>query len=176
MARDARASHHPGAVLAGRVPPAGTFLLLYLWPFIEQKLTGDRAGHELLDRPRNRPVRTAVGTGVLSFCLVLFGAGSQDVIAQHLGVSVFQVKHTFQALTIVVPAVVALVAWKWCSDLAAADRHAATGPSLWPPAPGAAPPVPPAPRRGLRERLERVATVASIIGGVAVAVRGRRAR
>jgi quinol---cytochrome-c reductase cytochrome b subunit len=171
-------AHHtiPELFWPGVLLPAGTFVLLYLWPFLERKVTRDRAAHELLDRPRNRPVRTAIGTGVLSFYLVLFGAGSQDVIAQHLGVSIFQVNHTFQALTVVLPVFVAAVTWKWCSDLRAEDRRTGTGPALWPPAPGAAPPAPPAPRHRLRERLERVATLAGIIGGVAVAVRGRRGR
>ena len=48
----------------------------------------DRAEHHLLDRPRDRPVRTAIGVGVLTFYTVLTLAGGQDIIAQHLGVSI----------------------------------------------------------------------------------------
>ena len=33
--------------------------------------------HHLLDRPRDRPVRTAIGTGVLTFYIVLFVAGGR---------------------------------------------------------------------------------------------------
>jgi ubiquinol-cytochrome c reductase cytochrome b subunit len=161
----------PGVVL-----PAGTFLLLYLWPFIEKRLTGDKRAHELLDRPRNRPVRTAVGTGVLSFYLVLFGAGSQDVLAQHLGVSVEQVNHTFQALIFAIPIIVAAVTWKWCSDLAAEDTRLGTGPALWPPVPGA--PVA-ASQRSLRETLERVggriAGAGAVVWALRLATRRRRA-
>ena len=69
----------PGVVL-----PGITFGLLYLWPFIEARVTHDRDSHHLLDRPRDRPVRTAIGTGVLAFYIVLFVAGSQDIIAQKL--------------------------------------------------------------------------------------------
>ena len=48
----------PGVLLAGV-----TFVLLYAWPFLEARFTGDHAEHHLLDRPRDRPVRTALGVG-----------------------------------------------------------------------------------------------------------------
>ena len=56
----------PGIVL-----PGVTFALLYAWPFIEARVTGDRLEHHLLDSPRERPVRTAIGVGVLTFYIVL---------------------------------------------------------------------------------------------------------
>ena len=34
------------------------------WPWLERRLTGDRALHNLLDRPRDAPRRTAIGVGV----------------------------------------------------------------------------------------------------------------
>ena len=37
------------------------FTLLIVYPFIEKKLTGDDAHHNLLQRPRDAPVRTAIG-------------------------------------------------------------------------------------------------------------------
>jgi ubiquinol-cytochrome c reductase cytochrome b subunit len=104
----------PGVVL-----PALTFLLLYAWPFIEARVTHDRAEHELLDRPRDRPVHTAIGTGVLAFYVVLFGAGSQDIFAQHLNAAIPTVDRTFRVLLFVAPVVVAAVTWKWCRDLSA---------------------------------------------------------
>jgi ubiquinol-cytochrome c reductase cytochrome b subunit len=165
----------PGAVLPGL-----TFLLLYLWPFIEARVTGDHADHELLDRPRNRPVRTAIGSGVLGFYVILFVAGSQDIFAQHLDAPISIVNHTFQALLIIVPVLVAGIAWKWCHDLAAEDARLSTGPPDWPPAPGAI-------GRGNRPRrptllnrlaesrqLRRAWAVLSIIAGIAVALTGRR--
>jgi ubiquinol-cytochrome c reductase cytochrome b subunit len=155
----------PGVVL-----PAGTFLLLYLWPFIERRFTGDNRPHELLDRPRNRPVRTAIGTGVLSFYLVLFLAGSQDIIAQHFDVSVVGVNHTFQALLFVVPIIVAIVTWKWCHDLSDEDMRIETGPSNWPPGPTGVPPAAP-PRAGA---LKRLVNAAAGLGAIVVALRGRR--
>ena len=88
-----------------------------MWPFIEARVTGDHRNHELLDRPRERPVRTAIGTGVLTFYIVLFGAGSQDIFAQHLNASIPDVNRTFRVLLLVAPLAVAGITWKWCHDL-----------------------------------------------------------
>src|SRR3954452_4974534 len=119
----------PGVVL-----PGVTFGLLYLWPFIEAFVTRDRTEHHLLDRPRNRPVRTAIGVGVLTFYVVLFVAGSQDIIAQKLHVSIPPVTLTFRVLVFVLPVLAAFVARKLCHDLSAADRRLAEEtPALWPP-------------------------------------------
>ena len=87
-----RSVQRPGAVLArGRVCPGITFTLLYLWPFLERRVTHDHAEHHLLDRPRDRPMRTALGVGVLAFYVVLLLAGAQDIFAQHLDVSILTV-------------------------------------------------------------------------------------
>ncbi|MDQ1461003.1 MAG: ubiquinol-cytochrome c reductase cytochrome b subunit [Actinomycetota bacterium] len=103
----------------GVVVPGLTFALLYAWPFIEARVTHDRTDHELLDRPRTRPGRTAIGAGVLTFYLVLMGAGSQDIFAQHLDAPITTVNRTFQVLLFVAPIVVALLTWKLCRDLTA---------------------------------------------------------
>jgi ubiquinol-cytochrome c reductase cytochrome b subunit len=105
----------PGVAL-----PTVTFGLLYLWPFLERRVTRDVDAHELLDRPRDRPVRTAAGAATISFYVVLFAAGSQDIIAQKVGVDIPVVVSTFRAMLFVVPPLVAALAWKLCHDLAEA--------------------------------------------------------
>ena len=57
------------------------FALLIAWPFIEAKVTGDRAHHNLLQRPRDVPVRTAIGAMAIAFYMVLTLAAMNDVIA-----------------------------------------------------------------------------------------------
>jgi len=103
----------------GVVVPGVTFALLYAWPFLEARVTRDRVDHQLLDRPRDRPGRTAIGVGVLTFYLMLMVAGSQDIFAQHLDAPIATVDRTLQVLLFVAPIVVALIAWKWCHDLTA---------------------------------------------------------
>jgi len=86
--------------------PGITFLLLYLWPFLEQRFTGDRLPHDLLDRPRDRPVRTGLGAAALTFYGVLFIAASNDVIAKLFKVPVTGVTWLFRILVVVLPPVI----------------------------------------------------------------------
>ena len=122
----------PGVLL-----PGITFGLLYMWPFIERRLTHDNADHHLLDRPRERPLRTAFGVGTLTFYVVLFVAGSSDIGAQKLGIAIPTLIRVLQVLVAVLPMAAALLTWKLCRDLSGADelettkeriRHARSGP------------------------------------------------
>jgi ubiquinol-cytochrome c reductase cytochrome b subunit len=107
----------PGVLLPGL-----TFGALYAWPFIEARVTRDRRAHELLDRPRDRPVRTAIGVGVLSFYVVLLLAGGQDIFAQHLHVSITSVLHAFQIGLVAAPVFTALLTYKLAKDLRGSDE------------------------------------------------------
>jgi ubiquinol-cytochrome c reductase cytochrome b subunit len=109
----------PNAFWPAIVLPGITFTILMMWPFIEQRLTGDREDHQLLDRPRDRPKRTALGAAVLSFYFVLFGASATDVLANYLNVSLNAVLTSFQVLVFVVPIVTYPVALKICRELQA---------------------------------------------------------
>ncbi|MDQ3897041.1 MAG: cytochrome bc complex cytochrome b subunit [Actinomycetota bacterium] len=106
--------------------PGITFGLLYLWPFIERRLTGDTAEHHLLDRPRERPARTALGAGVFTFYVVLFIAGSSDIGAQKFVVAIPTFTRVLQGMVVILPVVVALITWKVCHDLNGADELEAT--------------------------------------------------
>ncbi len=112
----------PNAFFPGALLPGVTFGLLYAWPFLEAKVTGDRQEHHLLDRARDRPVRTAIGAGVLSFYLVLTLAGGQDIIAQKMNLSISRVVWTLRVLLVVLPLGVALLTHHVCKDLAGAER------------------------------------------------------
>ena len=76
----------------------------------------------LLDRPRERPFRTAFGVGVLTFYTVLFVAGSSDIGAQTFVVGIPTFTRVLQVLVIVLPIVTGLIAWKLCRDLSGADK------------------------------------------------------
>ncbi len=101
------------------VLPGITFALLYAWPFLEARVTHDHAEHHLLDRPSDRPVRTAIGAGVLTFFVVLTAAGGQDIIAAKLQLDIVPVTSTLRVLVFVLPLLVAAAAWKICRDLKA---------------------------------------------------------
>ena len=108
----------PNAFFPGALVPGITFGLLYAWPFLEARVTGDRETHHLLDRARDRPVRTAIGAGVLTFYFVLTLAGGQDIIAQKFNLDIATVVWTLRLLLFALPAAIALLAYKLCHDLA----------------------------------------------------------
>jgi len=160
----------PGVVL-----PSLTFLLLYLWPFIETRVTRDRAEHHLLDRPRDRPARTAIGAGVLTFYAVLTVAGSQDIVAQHLHVGVPSVTYTLRVLIVVLPLVVALLTQRICHDLAAALPV----PPGWSEPMSQPPSGPDGGRSTTRPRgrlLAPAAAAAAAVGGFLAGRRGRKSQ
>jgi ubiquinol-cytochrome c reductase cytochrome b subunit len=118
----------PNVFYPGVLFPGITFGLFYSWPFIEDKFTKEsRVEHHILDRPRDRPLRTAIGAGVLSFYCVLFGASSTDVFANYFGLSLNKVLWGFRISVVVVPIIVGFVAHRICIELqtweGAGERH-----------------------------------------------------
>lgn len=139
----------PNPFWAAVLLPGVTFTLLYLWPWIEARVTGDRREHHVLDRPRDRPVRTALGTATLSFYTVLGFAGSNDVLAIAFDLSLNAVLVAFRVLLFTVPPVVGVVTYRVCKELQRRDgpvEPAASGssePGLGPEAPARVAPADP---------------------------------
>jgi ubiquinol-cytochrome c reductase cytochrome b subunit len=103
----------PNPFFPGVLLPGITFGLLYLWPFLEARLTHDYGPHELLDRPTDRPVRSAIGAGVLTFYIVLLFSASNDVIARMFQVPVLAMTVAFRIALFVIPLLVAYVVYRW---------------------------------------------------------------
>ncbi len=97
--------------------PGIAFNLAYAWPLIERKFTGDNALHNLLDRPRNRPKRTAAGVTTLAFMAMLFIASSTDVMANFFHVSLNTVLIAMRVLIIAVPIIAYPLTYKICKEL-----------------------------------------------------------
>jgi ubiquinol-cytochrome c reductase cytochrome b subunit len=112
----------PSPFLAGILLPLAVLALLYAWPFVEARMTGDHGEHHLLDRPRDRPVRTALGAAGLAFLGVLLFAGSHDLQGLILLVPVDRMTWAYRVLAVTVPPVVGLLAWRICRDLAAREQ------------------------------------------------------
>jgi hypothetical protein len=60
---------------------------------------------------------------VLTFYLVLFAAGAQDVVSQKTGLTIEPVNLTFRWLILLLPPLAGAFTWKMCRDLAAAHAH-----------------------------------------------------
>jgi ubiquinol-cytochrome c reductase cytochrome b subunit len=102
----------PAVVLPGII-----FTLAYAWPLIERRVTGDNAIHHLLDRPRNRPKRTAAGAALFALVFMLFVASSTDVIANFFHLSLNFVLWAMRVLVIVTPLLTYPVTYKICREL-----------------------------------------------------------
>ncbi|MDT5017258.1 MAG: ubiquinol-cytochrome c reductase cytochrome b subunit [Mycobacterium sp.] len=98
------------------------FTLLIGYPFIEQKLTGDKAHHNLLQRPRDAPVRTAIGSMAIAFYMVLTLCAMNDVIALKFHISLNATTWIGRIGMVVLPAIVYYIAYRWAVGLQRSDR------------------------------------------------------
>jgi ubiquinol-cytochrome c reductase cytochrome b subunit len=105
------------------VLPGIIFTLMALYPWIEPIFTKDRAYHNLLDRPRNRPVRTALGAASISFYLVLMIAGGNDVIANLFLLDLNAMTWVLRILAIVLPPIVFVITRRICLSLQHRDEE-----------------------------------------------------
>jgi ubiquinol-cytochrome c reductase cytochrome b subunit len=118
--------HTIPAVVAVAVIMSVVFVLLMAYPFIERKLTGDlesrTAHHNLLQRPRDVPVRTAIGAMAIAFYMVLTLAAMNDIIALKFHISLNATTWTGRIGMVVLPAVVYYITYRWCIGLQRSDR------------------------------------------------------
>ena len=93
------------------------------WPFFEQWATGDKSIHNINDRPRNAPVRTATGVAVVTFYGVLWAEGANDVIADKLQVPLYTITWIARVLIFVGPALAYVITRRVCLGLQRKDRE-----------------------------------------------------
>ena len=105
------------------IVPGILFTLLFAWPFLEARVTGDHREHHVLDRPRNRPVRTAVGVALFVAFLVCALAATNDLIATHFSLSIFAITWLLRVLLFVGPVAAFLVTKRMCLGLQRKDRE-----------------------------------------------------
>jgi ubiquinol-cytochrome c reductase cytochrome b subunit len=120
----------PNAFWGGAAFPLVVFLILFLWPWGERKVTGDRAFHNLLDRPRDAPWRTALGAALFTWVFLIFFAGAGDRLFVLFGLSYSLQIWIFRVLVVFAPPIALVVTKRVCDELRAgeavdADRKAA---------------------------------------------------
>jgi ubiquinol-cytochrome c reductase cytochrome b subunit len=93
------------------------------YPAIEAWASGDKREHHLLDRPRNAPTRTGLGMMALTFYVLLWISGGNDIIATHLHLSINDITYTLRVLVFVLPPLVYVVTKRICLGLQRKDRE-----------------------------------------------------
>ncbi|MEU9450319.1 ubiquinol-cytochrome c reductase cytochrome b subunit [Streptomyces sp. NPDC048277] len=114
-------------LLPAVVLPGVLFLVLYAYPFVEQRLTGEwRQEQHFCDRPRERPVRTGLGAAGITFYAVLLLAGGNDVIAQSFRISVNALTWIFRISLVVAPVLALFLTRALCRALLHAEQERLT--------------------------------------------------
>lgn len=98
------------------------FTIAGAYPFLEAWVTGDKREHHILDRPRNRPVRTGLGMAAITFYAVNFIAAGNDIMAIKLGLSINDITNVLRVLLLVGPILVFMLTKRLCLSLQRRDR------------------------------------------------------
>src|SRR5690625_3689916 len=112
-------------LIPGVIIPGLLFTFLALYPFIEAAVTKDKGEHHLLDRPRNNPVRTALGVAFLTAFFVLLLAGAHDILATHFSLSLNDITWALRSGFFVFPVFAYWVTKRICLSLQRRDRELA---------------------------------------------------
>ena len=109
------------------------FATLYAWPVVERRLSGDRATHNILERPSDNPWRTAFGAAFATWVAVPFFAGSSDRIFLAFGIDYEGQVTTMRVLWAVLPVLVFVATLRICravrGSAAAARAEASADPA-----------------------------------------------
>jgi len=113
----------PAVFFPGAIGMPILFGLLLGYPFIERKLSKDTAHHNLLQRPRDAPVRTALGAMALGFFAVIELSGFNDIIADQFDISLNATTWAGRIGVLIVPPVAYYLTYRLCLGLQRADRE-----------------------------------------------------
>jgi len=112
----------PNPFWGGALFPLVVLTALLTWPWVERRFTGDRRAHNVLDRPRDAPVRTAIGAGFLSLVVMIFLAGASDRALVFLGISYISQVWAYRIGVWIVPILIGFVTWRFCLALRAMEE------------------------------------------------------
>ena len=98
-------------------------VLLIAYPFIEKKMTGDDAHHNLLQRPRDVPVRSAIGAMAITFFLLVTMSGGNDHVAHFFQISLNAMTWVGRIGLVVLPPIAYWITYAVCVGLQRSDRE-----------------------------------------------------
>jgi len=113
----------PGVFVPAALGGGVIFMALIMYPFIERKLVKDNASHNLLQRPRDVPVRTSIGAMAIAFYVVLTISGCNDIIAFHFDISLNAMTWIGRITVLLLPPIVYVLTYRFCVGLQRSDRE-----------------------------------------------------
>jgi ubiquinol-cytochrome c reductase cytochrome b subunit len=112
----------PNPFWGGALFPVVVLLVLLLWPWAERRITGDDGFHNLLQRPRDNPYRTALGAAFMTWVFLVFASGSADRVTVWLGIDYATQIWIYRVLVWVAPVVVFFAVRRACRELLANEQ------------------------------------------------------
>ncbi|AGF72923.1 ubiquinol-cytochrome c reductase cytochrome b subunit [Corynebacterium halotolerans YIM 70093 = DSM 44683] len=98
-------------------------VLLFAYPWIEKKLTGDDAHHNLLQRPRDVPVRSGIGAMGIVFFVLLTVSGGNDHVAHFFQISLNAMTWVGRIGLLLLPPIAYFITYRICVGLQRSDRE-----------------------------------------------------
>ncbi len=118
----------PNPFWGGALFPLFCFGLLYAWPWIEQRfITKDWRRHDLLDRPRDNPRRTAIGAAFFAWVFLVFLAGSSDRMLVSIGFSYEGQIWFWRFASWILPVIIGWITYRVCRELRDSGSHPLRG-------------------------------------------------
>ncbi|MCK0092939.1 cytochrome bc complex cytochrome b subunit [Rhodococcus sp. HNM0563] len=99
------------------------FTVLIVYPWIEKKFSKDDAHHNLLQRPRDVPVRTGLGAMALAFYTVATLMCINDIIAYKFDISINATTWMGRIGLVILPPLAYYIAYRFCLGLQRSDRQ-----------------------------------------------------
>jgi ubiquinol-cytochrome c reductase cytochrome b subunit len=112
----------PNPFWGGVLFPTVVFAFTFFWPLLERRFTGDYGYHNVLDRPRDAPWRTAIGVGVFAWISLIFLAGASDRVQVLLDLSYTGQIWFYRVAVWVLPIIAGAVAHRVCAELQKGER------------------------------------------------------
>jgi len=104
------------------VLPLVLFTVAGSYPWLEKRLSRDHLSHNLLQRPRDAPARTALGVLALTFWMVLNIGWADDLLTAAFHLDMNTVVEVLRLLLIVAPPAAAAITYWMCAGLQEHDR------------------------------------------------------
>jgi ubiquinol-cytochrome c reductase cytochrome b subunit len=113
----------PNPFWGGAFFPLVVFGVMFAWPALERRFTRDQRRHDLLDRPRDHPTRTAIGAAFLSWVVIIFAVGSTDRLFFRIHISYTAQIHFWRAGVWVLPVIIFFITRSACRSLQRSAAH-----------------------------------------------------